>query len=335
MRKHWQPMVAVVGVMMLALGPTAPVHAQGKRPEKVALRAGWFASGEQAPFALGVKRGLYEAEGIELQILEGRGSGTVIQAMAGGSERFAYVDAYAMAAFIAKGLPVKMIANFLQTTPSSVIFFADSGIKTPKDLEGRKVAMSTGDANHQAFPALVERAGIDKTKVHEVLFDPQNRMTAVLTGQADAMTGFYPNDVPRLEAASKKAVGFFRYVDYGVSVLTLGLVVPTKSLGEKDLNCRMVRASSRAWALAAQQPEEAAKALVEMFPKAGSVEQVTRQWRELAKLMYTERTRGKAPGWMAMEDAQDLLGVQKKYVNINHTRPLSDYFTNEFFDCPK
>jgi NitT/TauT family transport system substrate-binding protein len=327
--------LGVVTLGILALGPAAPADAQARRLEKVALRAGWFASGEQAPFALGVKRGLYEAEGIELTILEGRGSGTVIQAMAGGSERFAYVDAYAMAAFIAKGLPVKMIANFLQTTPSSVIYFADSGIKTPKDLEGRKVAMSTGDANHQQFPALVERAGLDKTKIHEVLFDPQNRMTAVLTGQADAMTGFYPNDVPRLETASKKAVGFFRYADYGVSVLTLGLVVPTRSLGERDLNCGMVRASSRAWALAAREPEEAARALVEMFPKAGSVEQVTRQWRELARLMHTERSKGKAPGWIVMEDAQDLLALQKKYVNVNHTRPVSDYFTNEFFDCPK
>jgi NitT/TauT family transport system substrate-binding protein len=333
MSKCW--ILVVLALVAVVALPGDPARGQGKRMEKVTLRAGWFASGEQAPFALGVKRGFYEAEGIDLQILEGRGSGTVIQSMAAGSERFGYVDAYAMAAFVAKGLPVKMIANFLQTTPSSVIYFADSGIKAPKDLEGRKIAMSTGDANHQAFPALLERAGVDKSKVQEVLFDPRNRMTAVLVGQADAMTGFYPNDVPRLEEASKKKVGYFRYADYGVSVLTLGLVIPTKNLDEKDLNCRMVRASSRAWAEAAQNPDEAARALVELFPKAGTLEIVTRQWRDLAKLMYTERTKGKAPGWMAAEDWQDLLELQKRYAGITHTRPLAEYYTDEFFACPR
>ncbi len=35
-----------------------------------------------------------------------------------------------------------------------------------------------------------------------------------------------------------------RYVDFGVNALSQGLLIHTKYLGEKDLSCRMVRAST-------------------------------------------------------------------------------------------
>ena len=73
-----------------------------------------------------------------------------------------------MAKLVSKGLPVKMIANYVQTSPMSIISFADKGIKGPKDLEGKKVSFTAGDSLHQGFPALIALAkdygGLDPMK---------------------------------------------------------------------------------------------------------------------------------------------------------------------------
>lgn len=324
---------ALVLAAVAALGVAAvPASEAQKKMDKATLRLNWFAYGEHAPFAYGLKKGIYEHEGIDLTILEGNGSGPVVQAIGAGNDRFGYADAYAMAGLVAKGMPVKMIADFVQTSPLSIIYFADKGIKGPKDLEGRKVSFTAGDSIHQAFQALLKVNNVDKSKIHEVYFDPRGKLTAVLTGQVDAMGGYYTTQTGQLEEQSKKKVGYFRYVDFGVNALSQGLFVHTKYLGDRDLNCRMVRASSRSWMEAAKHPEEAAKILVEMFPKAGRLDMNLSQWKDTIDLMSTPASRGKPAGWMAAADWETLLNLQKTYGNIQ-TRPAAEYYTNEFFDC--
>jgi NitT/TauT family transport system substrate-binding protein len=320
-----------LSLVALATAAAPPAAAQPKM-EKVTLRLNWFAYGEHAPFVYGLKKGFYEAEGIDLTILEGNGSGPVTQAIGAGTDRFGYADAYSMAALAAKGVPVRMIATFVQVSPLSIIYFADKDIKGPKDLEGKKVSFTAGDSIHQAFQALLKVNNVDKAKVHEVYFDPRGKMTAVMTGQVDAMGGYYTTQAGLIEAQTKKKAAYFRYADFGVSALSQGLLIHTKYLGERDLNCRMVRASSRAWAEAARNPEEAARLLVEMFPRSGTVELNLQQWVDTAKLMFTAQSQGKAPGFMARADWDTLLGLQKTYGGIDPKAP-GDYYTNEFFDC--
>ncbi len=322
-------LVASVVAVLVALAPQGQAQ---KKMDKVTLRLNWYAYGEHAPFAYGLRKGVYESEGIDLQILEGNGSGPVVQAIGAGNDRFGYADAYAMAGLAVKGVPVKMIANFVQTSPLSIIYFADKPIKGPKDLEGKKVSFTAGDSIHQAFQALLKVNNVDKSKVQEVYFDPRGKMAAVMAGQVDAMGGYYTTQAGQLEDQTKKKAGYFRYVDFGVNTLSQGLFIHTKYLGERDLNCRMVRASSRAWTEAARNPEEAAKILVEIFPKAGRVELNLQQWKDTVDLMYTTNTKGKAAGWMAREDWDNLLNLQKTYGNIQ-TRAPGDYYTDEFFDC--
>jgi hypothetical protein len=69
-----------------------------------------------------------------------------------------------------------------------------------------------------------------------------------------------------------------------------------------------------------------------MFPKAGTVELNLKQWKDTVQHMYTASTKGKPAGWMAREDWDTLLGLQKSYGQIP-VKPAADYYTNEFFDC--
>ena len=64
----------LIGTMLAAL----PARAA----DKVVLMLNWYVYGEHAPFYYGKAKGLYAAEGIDLEIQEGRGSAATTQAVA-------------------------------------------------------------------------------------------------------------------------------------------------------------------------------------------------------------------------------------------------------------
>jgi NitT/TauT family transport system substrate-binding protein len=320
-----KPIVFAAALLAVSMGVGGVLPAAAQTKERVNLRLSWIASGEYAMYPYAVKKGGFDAEGIDLQVLEGNGSVSVIQSIGAGTDRFADVDMPTAVGLITKGVPVRIIASLSNRTPASIIFFADKGIKTPKDLEGKKVGMTAGDSNHILFQLLVKANNVDKSKVQEVLFDPRSRNTALLLGQVDAIGGYWTNDAPRLEDTAKKKVSALRYADFGVNMMSRALILNVRNLGERSLNCRMVRATLKAWADAAANSQEAAQALVEAYPKAGAVALNRTQWENNATLM------GKGP--VAREDFDHLLSVQKAYGGLGEPKPHADYYTNAFIGC--
>ena len=69
----------------LAIGMAAPASAE----DDVSLLLNWYLGGLHSPFYLGLERGYYAEEGINLTINEGRGSGRAVQVIAApaGEER--------------------------------------------------------------------------------------------------------------------------------------------------------------------------------------------------------------------------------------------------------
>ena len=322
-------------VTLLALAATQQAIAQAKKLDPVALRVSWIASGQFAMYVYGIKKGIYQAEGIDLQMLEGTGSGPIINSIGAGTDRFADVDANATAALIEKGMPVKILGAFVQTTPASIIFFADKGIRSPKDLEGKKVAQTAGDANHQLFKPLLAVNKVDESKVQQVYLDPQSRPVALITGQVDAMGGYYTQDAYLVEQTAKRKVSYFRHADFGVNVLSRVIIVNTRNLTEaqRDLNCRMLRATSKAWEEAAKNPDEATRLLLEMYPKAGSFDYNKTALVNMVALKDTPRSKGKVWGWIAKEDWADLIAFRKTYAGATNVKADDEYYTNAFLEC--
>jgi NitT/TauT family transport system substrate-binding protein len=60
--------------------------------EKATLRLNWLIYGFHTPFHLGVEKGYYKAEGIDLEIGEGQGSGRAVQIIAAKGDTFGLSD---------------------------------------------------------------------------------------------------------------------------------------------------------------------------------------------------------------------------------------------------
>src|SRR5215217_2518896 len=111
-------------------------------PTAATLMLNWYPYGEHAPFYYGVEKGIFAKHGIDLKIDAGQGSTKTVQAVGSKQADFGWADTPAVLSNIDKGVDVKSTGVFLQTTPSAVQVFADSGIQKPQDLVGRTIAVS-------------------------------------------------------------------------------------------------------------------------------------------------------------------------------------------------
>src|SRR6202012_6027857 len=106
---------------LLAFLILSSAHAEDRSPTKAVLLLNWYVYSEHAPFFLGLERGYFSAEGIDLQIQEGRGSVPTVQAAAAGTADFGYADAASVIKAASQGAPVITTGVLLQKSPMALI----------------------------------------------------------------------------------------------------------------------------------------------------------------------------------------------------------------------
>ena len=150
-----------IGAASVALMAFAVTPAQAA--DKVVLMLNWYVYGEHAPFYYGKAKGIYAAEGIDLEIQEGRGSAATTQAVAAKTADFGYVDVPTMMRAAIKGAPVIATGVLLQTSPMSAMGFADKNIRKPEDIKGKTVAITPADSMTQIWPLFLKKTGLKES----------------------------------------------------------------------------------------------------------------------------------------------------------------------------
>jgi NitT/TauT family transport system substrate-binding protein len=186
--------------------------------DKVTLKYSWIFTPSVSPFMLGLEKGFFAAEGIDLDFKDGRGSRGNLKLLSTKKLLVGFADAGAASKFITQGLAAKVIFGYQQKSPMSVIAREGLGIKTLKDLEARKVGAAASDSGTAIFPALARRNGVDITKVQMINVTPAARNTALLNKDVDAIIGYWPDNVPFLRSKGAK-VNVMSYADNGMNVL--------------------------------------------------------------------------------------------------------------------
>src|SRR5437879_2112082 len=232
--------------------------------DKVSLRRNWYLGGLHVPFYYGKDKGYYAAEGIDLTISEGRGSANTVQVVAAGSDTFGLADSSSVIATAAKGADVKSVMSLLNSTGFAVVSLASAGIKTPKDLEGKKLAVSPGDPLGQLFRALAASNNLDMSKISFVQVDPAAKVVAVLEKRVDALLGgaddqYFLIKYKGFEPAS------LRYADHGANIVGMTILTREETIKAKpDLVRRFVKATARSWEEARKNPEAAVDAALKV-----------------------------------------------------------------------
>jgi NitT/TauT family transport system substrate-binding protein len=159
-------------------------------------------------------------------------------------------------------MPVRSVGVFLQTGPSSVEFFEDQGITEPADLVGKTVGGTPGDAMYGTFPAWLEINGVDPADVTVVNVDAAGKIAALIEGKVDAIQGFHHDQAPTIENQTGKEVSALPFSDFGMNMLGTGLLAHEATIeGDPELVQAMVRATSKSFLAASEDPEAAVAAM--------------------------------------------------------------------------
>jgi NitT/TauT family transport system substrate-binding protein len=311
--------------------PTAPFRARGAVPLKpVSMTLDWIYQGPNVGFTMASDKGFYREAGLDVTVNSGKGSGTTAQLVASKATQFGFSDGYAVANAIAKGMAIKTIGSVFRKNPAALIVLADSGITSPKDLEGKTIAMTAGSGQFQQWPAFAKGAGIDASKVQIVNIDPAGVGPALVNKKVDGIGGYAQGYVPAIEIRAKMQVRIFWFADYGVAVVSNGIVVHDDLLrSDPELVRAFVAPSIKGFLYGRQHPEEAVASVIKYLPTADPT--IVRRELELSwKTWVTPDTQGKPLGWEADADWASTLRVLKQYGGISTPLTTSGLYTNEF-----
>ncbi len=296
--------------------------------DAVTFRLNWYMGGLHVPFYYGKEKGFYKQEGIDLTINEGRGSANTVQVVAAGSDTFGLADSSSVIATAAKGAEVKSVMTVLSSTGFSVVSLASAGIKTPKDLEGKKLAVSPGDPLGQLFRALAAHNKLDMSKISFVQVDPAAKVVSVLEKRVDALLGG-ADDQYFLIKYKGETPAALRYADHGANIVGMTIMTRADVIKSKpDMVRRFVKATVRSWEEAKKNPEAAVEAALKVKPDLNK-QSTLDQLKVDIELLDSKHSKGKV-GMGAKEDWEATIALLKQYRDIQTDKDWTAFHTNEF-----
>lgn len=318
-------LIVTLGAILLA-GPAFAA-------DKVALMLNWYVYGEHAPFYYGKEKGFYTAQGIDLEIQEGRGSATVTQVVAAKTVQFGYVDVPTMMRGAVKGAPVVAVGVALQTNPMSAMGFAEKNIKKPEDIKGKTVATTPGDSLSQIWPLFLNKTGLKESDFKTVSGDAVTKLNAVINGQADLLLGYVMDQSMKIKDATGKDVYPIKFADYGVNLVSSGIITNTDYLKEnEDLVKRFMAATLKSIQEATKHPKDAAQAILNANPKGGKIDTLT-QGFELTIPLYKDPT-GTSKDLLRVSDQNmtETVNVMVEYggLDAKAKTDLKTYYSNAY-----
>ena len=220
----------------LALAAVLSMGAAQSQTTPIKFQLDWRFEGPAALFLTPVAKGYFKDEKLDVTVDAGNGSGGAVTRVASGTYDMGFADLASLMEFHANNpeAPNKPVAVMVvyNNTPSSVMSLKKTGIKTPADLNGKKLGAPGFDAGRRAFPIFAKAN--DVGSVQWISMDPPLRETMLARGDVDAITGFTFTSLLNLEARGVKAedVAILPYSDFGVKLYGNVVIASPKLIKE-------------------------------------------------------------------------------------------------------
>ena len=240
----WQKLLGGAAAMAMVL---ATIPASAQTPVKFTLD--WVFQGPTSPFLVALEKGYYKAEGLDVTMDPGQGSAGAVQRVATGAYQIGFADVNATIEYNAKNPGKEVMCVFMayDYAPFGVYALKKSGIKVPKDLEGKKLGAPVFDASFRLFPAFAKKTGV--TKWEHVNLTPQLREQSLVQGSVDFISGHYFSSMLDLKARGVKFddIVAMRYVDFGMDLYANGIIVSADMLKNEKAIKGFIAATVKGW----------------------------------------------------------------------------------------
>ena len=84
---------------------------------------------------------------------------------------------------------MKVVSTIYQSNPNEVMALKKTGIKSIKDLAGKKVGVPSGSSQTTMLPLFLKANNLKESDINMVNMPPTSMVPALLQGQVDAILG--------------------------------------------------------------------------------------------------------------------------------------------------
>ena len=234
--------ISTIAAVVTLVAAVAPADAEVKN---VKISMDWVIQGTHAPFFIAQDKGYFKAEGVTVDAIDkGNGATNVAVTVASGAYQYGWVDMPSMILFNAKNPSTPLIAVYVSfdQTPLAFITRKSAGIRTPTDLNGKKIAGGPGTAVHDTSSILFRAAHAENVKVDWIAVQPQLFGPMFKRGDVDGTGGFTNSNVPAILEMGFSMDDLFvlKYSDFGADMYGLALVTRKKFADENPETTRAV-----------------------------------------------------------------------------------------------
>jgi NitT/TauT family transport system substrate-binding protein len=234
-------------------------------PDKIIVQLSWFHTVEFAGFYAAVQQGYYAAENLDVTLVPGGFDIFPWQEVAAGRAAFGVAGADSVLLARSQGLAIQGIATIFRRSPVVFMALADSGIRTPQDMAGKRVgviAPTMDNTNDIQLIGMLKKVGLDPDAVELVPIEDYS-VGSLTSGALDVYSGFSTNEAVD---AQQKGIGVNLIFpqDYGLNIYANVILANDTLLQERpDVAVRFLRATFQGYEYAIEHPEEAAALAVQ------------------------------------------------------------------------
>ncbi len=319
--------VLVTAALILGIVPKA------RAAEKVKFLLDWLYGGKHAPFFVARDNGYFKKNGLDVTILEGKGSGKAAAFIDTGQVDYSYGDFLTAIKLMSKGGKNRAVGVGMTVNSGAFAFLEGSGIKTPKDLEGKRFGTTARGFALIVMPALAAASGFDDKKVIVKIMKGSVRTPAMFEEKIEFMGATNGSSIQRLAILAKrngKKAKYLFFKDMGLE--TYGHVLQTQAERTKknpDQVRRFVTAVFDAAAWSIKNPKEA----LEIYMKANPHKDREISWDQIQAALIDHQdpeTVKLGLGYMKDSMMKKSVAIANKYFKLS---PPVDYkmtYTNQF-----
>ncbi len=239
---------------------------------------GFHFAGYYAASALGY----YEQEGLHVEIVEAQPGIDTVSQVVSGRAQYA-IDSSSLLLSRAAGKPVVALAAIFQHSPQVLAVRSGSGVRSVRDLAGKKVMI---EPDAEELFAFLGRSGVTRDQLNMVAQDFNVR--SLIHGEVDAMSLYISNET---EALNKARLDYLTLspVTSGIDVYADVLFTSVQELQQHPERVKKFRAASlRGWQYAMSHPDKLIDLILSRYPGSATREHLEFEAKALKPLIQPD-----------------------------------------------
>ena len=262
--------------------------------------------------------GAYQKLGLDVKIIQSWGANEAASAIAAGKYKIGTASGGATAIAKSNGVDLVSMAVLYHRLPTAVFGLKETGIKKPKDLEGKSIGIYPKSITKNEFEVFAKLNGLNMDTI-EIISISGADIPLILAKQVDAVLNYFELS-PTILSLEKETFSML-LANYGVQAYGLNIITSGTALKEEpDLMQGITNAIVTGYKAGCNNQKAAVGAFLKEFPEKDN-KYVKISWKKVCDFIGEDYGTQTLEGWQQTIDMYKNTGIIKDPISSKNLMP--------------